>query len=179
MGPRPRGRGTIRSSTARTHVRTWLQWGRDRAVAELVQPRMRVAARTWLQWGRDRAVAELPCADDDTLAVLLGFNGAATARSRNFRKSPAVCWPGFASMGPRPRGRGTRRAAVRKRTASQASMGPRPRGRGTIVYDHRPAYKRLLQWGRDRAVAELSAHGRRRPLRGIGFNGAATARSRN
>ena len=38
-----------------------LQWGRDRAVAELTQEQ--IQQRKWylLQWGRDRAVAEFWC----------------------------------------------------------------------------------------------------------------------
>ena len=58
MGPRPRGRGippiSIPAVTAAV-----LQWGRDRAVAELRSSRLAVAHESMLQWGRDRAVAEL------------------------------------------------------------------------------------------------------------------------
>ena len=83
MGPRPRGRGIVRGITA-TGGQFMLQWGRDRAVAELhrdspglpvwneasMGPRPRGRGITSigcdassgiesLQWGRDRAVAEL------------------------------------------------------------------------------------------------------------------------
>ena len=36
-----------------------LQWGRDRAVAELLAVGGQIANYVLLQWGRDRAVAEL------------------------------------------------------------------------------------------------------------------------
>ena len=57
-------------------------------------------------------------------------------------------------------------------------MGPRPRGRGIEVEEIVHCEHGLVQWGRDRAVAELR-YVRRMP-EGLGlFNGAATARSRN
>ena len=88
--------------------------------------------------------------------TILRFNGAATARSRN--------WEMFSGDNPAVPG---------------ASMGPRPRGRGISVVEreHRLMLKGL-QWGRDRAVAELTA-ARSFPAPCWCFNGAATARSRN
>ena len=59
------------------------------------------------------------------------------------------------SMGPRPRGRGIYRARRDPPRFRGPSMGPRPRGRGiTKVVCSRWQVK-SLQWGRDRAVAEL------------------------
>ena len=57
------GAATARSRNSRS-VRSsrrplpQLQWGRDRAVAELHCQRAIRTTRCWLQWGRDRAVAE-------------------------------------------------------------------------------------------------------------------------
>ena len=64
---------------------TWrymLQWGRDRAVAELQFQRTMHSYLIELQWGRDRAVAEL-LVPGAILRNYFRFNGAATARSRN------------------------------------------------------------------------------------------------
>ena len=157
-----------------------------------------------LQWGRDRAVAELSVKDWAPGPEPLSFNGAATARSRNcprqccaslideslqwgrdravaelrrvFQSSPL---PDPPSMGPRPRGRGIemligdafnsqaglqwgRDRAVAElvtftptRVTKQPSMGPRPRGRGILVKRADKECQLHLQWGRDRAVAEL------------------------
>src|SRR5579884_430267 len=109
-----------------------------------------------------------------------GFNGAATDRSRKFRN--AVIDLGYrqgASMGPRPIGRGN----TRRRNASTwrqrcASMGPRPIGRGNGG-DLAGTYPNpsVLQWGRDRSVAEIPRHSLE-GHRSVGFNGAATDRSR-
>ena len=156
MGPRPRGRGIWTLTNAHATAQIELQWGRDRAVAELRNGSQRRA-------GSKR------------------FNGAATARSRNY--GPAMTWNAprpLASMGPRPRGRGIppdsattpktpelqwgRDRAVAEfflsgfKTAEllKASMGPRPRGRGINFLLMPIAHENpLLQWGRDRAVAEF------------------------
>ncbi len=179
MGPRPRGRGialgrfgyvlgdvrfngaaTARSRNSPRVItdpprRVALQWGRDRAVAELpagklmlignrlasMGPRPRgrgIAAQVivpqraeLLQWGRDRAVAEL-------------------------RQDGRVVFHGErASMGPRPRGRGIVDQVRVQPVLEVASMGPRPRGRG-IGGPRCPPDEVVLR-----------------------FNGAATARSRN
>ena len=58
-------------------------------------------------------------------------------------------------MGPRPRGRGIAFNCPIVDIGISASMGPRPRGRGiagTVTVKLSPT---TLQWGRDRAVAEL------------------------
>jgi hypothetical protein len=219
MGPRPRGRG-IGSTISNTGVLTVLQWGRDRAVAELaggkgIEPRPR-----HLQWGRDRAVAELWHSFRMTQHLAEGicaFNGAATARSRNWRtiirnaprrllgwdmlqwgRDRAVAE--FSSGAKRAEAAGAQltlqwgrdRAVAefqqsrigRRRDAGNvfASMGPRPRGRGIrSPVRCTLARPRRLQWGRDRAVAELKTSDdmtARRQHRRC-FNGAATARSRN
>jgi len=81
MGPRPRGRGIPRKGGRGLYLES-LQWGRDRAVAELQMALALTAPVGPLQWGRDRAVAEL-----------LSLGAALHLRDD-------------ASMGPRPRGRG-------------------------------------------------------------------------
>src|SRR5579875_3397199 len=128
---------------------------------------------TQLQWGRDRSVAEI--------AVVV-VDGAATDRSR---KSEVIRWVvrvvRHASMGPRPIGRGNPPGARRDaRSWGGASMGPRPIGRGNAAeggnrtrhglasMGPRPIGRGncrggikafsvgdVLQWGRDRSVAEM------------------------
>ena len=178
MGPRPRGRGIIATRESAT-VGTLLQWGRDRAVAELGALGLGAVEANRLQWGRDRAVAEL-------------------------RSFPLGLWrPARASMGPRPRGRGIlvnayapsglivlqwgrdravaeliHGVGVRPR-APQASMGPRPRGRGIYSNWSRCSPPRLASMGprpRGRGIKCRDYYLFRVLLR---FNGAATARSRN
>src|SRR5579875_353980 len=136
-----------------------------------------------LQWGRDRSVAEMWGLREGRLlcdAASMGprpigrgnhrqsvipararsrFNGAATDRSRKLRPQRAA----------RRRAGGFNGAATdRSRkfpthdripplSAQQASMGPRPIGRGNSAppstYTTR---RRVLQWGRDRSVAEIA-----------------------
>ena len=108
----------------------------------------------WLQWGRDRAVAEFGLQRWGG-ALLNRFNGAATARSRNFVPLPnancmALCFNGAAT--------------ARSRNSRSLTSGL------ALVY--------WLQWGRDRAVAEFAQRGHDAGT-GPRFNGAATARSRN
>jgi hypothetical protein len=146
MGPRPRGRGIYgpNARVGRCQLQHQLQWGRDRAVAELIE-----SGGVTLSNSSRR----------------IRFNGAATARSRNclYPCSQEIQrFSMLASMGPRPRGRGISNfftTGEGQRSLSIASMGPRPRGRGiTITALRRPAARRSsprLQWGRDRAVAEL------------------------
>src|SRR2546422_1033334 len=81
MGPRPRGRGIIFESTGWRQA-NWLQWGRARAGAESPPHQPTRLRSPSLQWGRARAGAE-----------------------SNLPYSPDDLFP-FASMGPRPRGRG-------------------------------------------------------------------------
>ena len=154
MGPRPRGRGIARgrhpisggpdcfNGAATARSRNYINCPRvSGKVLASMGPRPRgrgiESARSGqdplgrLQWGRDRAVAEL-------------------------YRGPGHELPGReASMGPRPRGRGIRVRRGSSRGIVRASMGPRPRGRG-ISGSVRSTFEiRLLQWGRDRAVAEL------------------------
>ena len=101
MGPGPRGPGNVRTYQERN---CWpLQWGRDRAVPEMVVP---------------------PC-----FAALLRFNGAGTARSRKLASNQAGC-RSTASMGPGPRGPGNEAGRTRQNRRKSASMGPGPRGPG-------------------------------------------------
>ena len=59
MGPRPRGRGIAGYQVGTVILCGVLQWGRDRAVAELYDAGAVTGPDGQLQWGRDRAVAEL------------------------------------------------------------------------------------------------------------------------
>ena len=81
MGPRPRGRG-IGTVTFEASLDGTLQWGRDRAVAELSALLSFRYLLPPLQWGRDRAVAELKVQRQSAAKIIMP------------------------SMGPRPRGRG-------------------------------------------------------------------------
>src|SRR5579884_1577815 len=108
------------------------------------------------------------------------FNGAATDRSRKFEYRDLYELFGKASMGPRPIGRGNLAPHNPNKRKTAASMGPRPIGRGNAVdgpcRDWIPAgfngaatdrsrkfrwisqmctIGYLLQWGRDRSVAEI------------------------
>ncbi len=181
MGPRPRGRGIIEDKPAMPVMPvnpTGLQWGRDRAVAELrrqrvdwqrlrgpsMGPRPRgrgigstkpmLDSYTFLQWGRDRAVAEFVLSWA-TFARRPPFNGAATARSRNSGRLGCIAHQPGPSMGPRPRGRGITKRVLRSQILTCPSMGPRPRGRGIITSNTIGDASFVLQWGRDRAVAEF------------------------
>ena len=113
------------------------------------------ASRAPLQWGRDLSVAEC---------------------GPLFRLPYAA---GFASMGPRPFGRGMQPPGIPPQRAwHPASMGPRPFGRGMHGTNPELAGRQMLQWGRDLSVAEW-AHDAQNRASPISFNGAATFRSRN
>ena len=167
MGPRPRGRGiTGEDGAGGGHLPASMGPRPPKApkpAKASMGPRPRgrgirvpvnqIVTIDPLQWGRDRAVAEFG-PNCPTIRFRFRFNGA-TARSRNSELH------------------------AQSRRVHRASMGPRPRGRGIITHQCLVPRSHLLQWGRDRAVAELS------PSRVIpsfllsSFNGAATARSRN
>src|SRR5579885_294426 len=180
MGPRPIGRGNFGTPSLTLAIDKALQWGRDRSVAEIrdVETRRR-GVSVVLQWGRDRSVAEIPRHSLEGHRSV-GFNGAATDRSRKLNCClPVSVEGGAASMGPRPIGRGNSPERSRSRTTGGALQW----GRDRSVAEMRGNGERLrrrgrLQWGRDRSVAEILAdpgslaRGRR------GFNGAATDRSR-
>ena len=90
-----------------------LQWGRDRAIAELPYAvGMKITSNT-LQWGRDRAIAEL-------CRVLLVASVTHAA-----------------SMGPRSRDRGISLGPVFDLGRIGASMGPRSRDRGIARFSKR------------------------------------------
>ena len=103
--------------------------GCDRSIAEISVSVTTPSAIVSLQWGRDLSVAEIQVIPNIE-GRQIGFNGAATFRSRKYRSpSKANCSP-LASMGPRPFGRGNvvlQEGALLQRAAS---MGPRPFGRG-------------------------------------------------
>jgi len=205
MGPRPRGRGieaitrwnaaaqdcfngaaTARSRNYGSAILIqlgdlWLQWGRDRAVAELSRPLGLGVQLSQASMGPRPRGRGIPTVIAMRRHSDLCFNGAATARSRNFADHRPKDQTANASMGPRPRGRGISTKRTRDGAVCLASMGPRPRGRGitrrawrcarcvscfngaatarsrncgTLVAGILESDK--LQWGRDRAVAELA-----------------------
>ena len=134
--------------------RYWLQWGRDRAIAELWASSTDQSSLLVLQWGRDRAIAELRGVPNrcPMLRASMGprsrDRGIAPRRSLQMQSSPA-------SMGPRSRDRGIRVAQLEPVLPRQASMGPRSRDRGIAHGPPHLASFEPLQWGRDRAIAEL------------------------
>ena len=137
MGPRPFGRGRLLWQPSSPASRSTLQWGRDLSVAEGAHGRGRGGCRVVLQWGRDLSVAEGRGHRYDAVDVL-GFNGAATFRSRKVSEGQTPKEALAASMGPRPFGRG--------RAAGALGIPPWP-----------PE----LQWGRDLSVAEGQCSGGR------------------
>ena len=60
----------------------------------------------WLQWGRDRQVADSWGTRGAFVQFYMGFNGAATVRSRIDPRHSQRQQAHDASMGPRPSGRG-------------------------------------------------------------------------
>src|SRR5579885_525660 len=140
MGPRARARGNARS-ISRSMWRGWLQWGRERALAEMspaagqrlpaifasMGPRARARGNRpilldfphrcsfWLQWGRERALAEIRQPD------------SAQPADRH------------ASMGPRARARGNIEPPRLLTMPRPASMGPRARARGNAAVPSGPA----------------------------------------
>jgi len=90
MGPRPRGRGNM-FDVAMTPPNSWLQWGRDRAVAEISLVMLRPSNTPKLQWGRDRAVAEIQRALElrHVLAVLQWGRDRAVAEMGHAQRTGA------------------------------------------------------------------------------------------
>ena len=178
MGPRPRGRGILRWQRARV-APCVLQWGRDRAVAELIDLIVVNVLFCHASMGPRPRGRGIDSARSKRWPRHPGFNGAATARSRNCSASHQT-GPAY----PRFNGAATARsrncaddllravrlhhfngaATARSRNCAKyynprwtdsTSMGPRPRGRGIGERHHGRLVDNLLQWGRDRAVAEL------------------------
>src|SRR5579885_1695765 len=109
----------------------------------------------WLQWGRERALAEMNLAAGQRLhGIFASMGPRARARGNGFR-------PGgnglnrHASMGPRARARGNTMATSLSSIAMRASMGPRARARGNTVTSESFGVLIRLQWGRERALAEM------------------------
>src|SRR5581483_7192276 len=83
------------------------------------------------------------------------FNGAATDRSRKSKErtrhhGPRSCFNGAATDRSR---KSTN--SVRSIGLMTASMGPRPIGRGNTPPAPSRYIRNMLQWGRDRSVAEI------------------------
>ena len=177
MGPRPRGRGWTPSGCATgprgggfngaTAARPWMgslffsevltTCGFNGATAArpwMADSTTAMPARwLWLQWGHGREAVDGLSAPVGQ-GVITSFNGATAARPWMATRSTSGCQTSWASMGPRPRGRGWSRGRVCPvrhcalqwghgreavdgvwRPVAQgrrdgASMGPRPRGRG-------------------------------------------------
>src|SRR5579885_2081072 len=199
MGPRARARGNDPVWQG-GHGSGWLQWGRERALAEICRLRPIAGAqrgfngaasarsRKWnatsmpqftkiqLQWGRERALAEMspPAKSARLSAASMGPRARARGNPQGY---PPPCGRYPASMGPRARARGNgagRRAALE---GQGASMGPRARARGNPWTVGTGLGTVLLQWGRERALAEIPP-ATSPPPPDEGFNGAASARSR-
>src|SRR5579885_359895 len=83
---RERALAEIRKVTHRRAADTRLQWGRERALAEMVRDEERRLKGKELQWGRERALAEIPPATSPPPPDE-GFNGAASARSRKLPRA--------------------------------------------------------------------------------------------
>ena len=153
MGPRPRGRGNVYLQRVMRFTYE-LQWGRDRAVAEMTEKCWFSASQTSFNGAataRSRKCHTNPPAPSDIRC----FNGAATARSRKW----ATRRDG-GDGGSRFNGAATARSRKfgehrKQRAAVVASMGPRPRGRGNLFTSTVGTQPDVLQWGRDRAVAEI------------------------
>ena len=60
-------------------------------------------------------------------------------------------------MGPRPIDRGNVRKIRKVDPVSVASMGPRPIDRGNEGLAGGASNEKVLQWGRDRSIAEILA----------------------
>src|SRR5579885_2271015 len=109
---------------------TMLQWGRERALAEIQPRECRPVVFGLLQWGRERALAEI-CRQENAQGEGQGASMGPRARARGNTvtsesfgvlirlqwgreralaempsSSTAAAWVGFASMGPRARARG-------------------------------------------------------------------------
>src|SRR5579885_3391254 len=131
MGPRARARGNPTGNVAAATGRG-LQWGRERALAEIAPCPSAATSASWLQWGRERALAEMWRLSRGRMPWV-GFNGAASARSRKCARRTDPHRHGAASMGPRARARGNKRAAITVAESVPASMGPRARARGNLL----------------------------------------------
>jgi hypothetical protein len=164
MGPRPIGRGNIRSTRLADASRNRLQWGRDQLVAEM-SPRAALGGTGMLQWGRDQLVAEICCgAGESLMPGLAGFNGAATNWSRKcvqLRRREATqkssLWLQW--------GRDQLVAEIREERRFEAMECGRMSFNGAATNWSRklerepesggPQWSMSLQWGRDQLVAEM------------------------
>ena len=135
MGPRPDGRGRLRS--------------RSNCLARSIS--FNGAAAGWPRKG--------PGARDRRLVSPASMGPRPDGRGRVY---PRVVRrrSGCASMGPRPDGRGRAVGGGAAYRLLAASMGPRPDGRGRLDQLHGIPVVPALQWGRGRMAAE-GRHGRR------------------
>ncbi len=133
MGPRLFSRGNGAAGVREMLLQSASMGPRlfSRGNHDCTNPRNGIA--NMLQWGRDSSVAEMLPARTMPVSWSMGFNGAATLQSRKWealRKLPhCVEW---------------------------ASMGPRLFSRGNWMAMRFWRDEKLLQWGRDSSVAEMS-----------------------
>src|SRR5579885_2248949 len=130
---RERALAEIRKVTHRRAADTRLQWGRERALAEMVRDEERRLKGKELQWGRERALAEIR-GPWERVSERFCFNGAASARSRKSHRQRRRRHRTRASMGPRARARGNCPVPISRDKCVMASMGPRARARGNVAF---------------------------------------------
>ena len=149
------------------------QWGRGRMAAEGLRPTPPPPPAPRRQWGRGRMAAE-GVVPPDHVACLIGVNGAAAGWPRK----ACPCWYSSSCGRGRQWGRGRMAAEGAIYLQNQgwglwASMGPRPDGRGRHMNIMMCSAFSRRQWGRGRMAAEGGAS---RPSPACGrssVNGAA------
>ena len=129
MGPRPDGRGTLEGWAPLACQISFngaaTGWPRNGGGADFNLARRAGFNGAATGWPRN------VCSPRPNIGRPLRFNGAATGWPRNALPFENTSRAYFASMGPRPDGRGTIALQALSLVVSKASMGPRPDGRGT------------------------------------------------
>ncbi len=181
MGPRSTDRGNVPEPQSLAG-KVALQWGRDRLIAEMSHFSTGGTGFHTLQWGRDRLIAEMTTCTNYRLARGRASMGPrSTDRGNTYplaawtsrlprlqwgrdrliaEISPAestsrITWD--ASMGPRSTDRGNPGPFLPLRERQKASMGPRSTDRGNGLVPNSMMRCCLLQWGRDRLIAEMNS----------------------
>ena len=155
MGPRPFGRGMIKFARENDAMEALLQWGRDLSVAEWRRRWIRSSGSVGFNGAatfRSRNAANA----EPKIERKESFNGAATFRSRNDVLRRHACRPTcLASMGPRPFGRGMLRSSMVMPPPARCFNGAATfRSRNALTGRSHAEVIRRLQWGRDLSVAE-------------------------
>ena len=156
-------------------VESMLQWGRDRAVPEILRVWPASMSAPALRRGLYRAVpvAGQICASAiSRVSTGPGPRGPGNANSARQQPclqlasmGPAPRGPGnhagsplpvsYGSTGPGPRGPGNDHSPPYISRNARASMGPGPRGPGNAKTAVKAAKAKKLQWGRDRGPREI------------------------